>query len=205
MPIRLLVVDDHFMVRLGLISALRAEADLEVVGEAGTGAEAVAMHSRLRPDITLMDGILPDIHGIEALRRILETTPAARIIMVSINDTAEDVHRAMTAGASGYIPKSSEKELIVAAIRAVAAGDHFLPPELARKLAERDLQAPLSTRELSVLRLIARGFANKQIATELAVSEATVKTHIRHILDKLDAPDRTRAATLALERGLLRE
>ena len=205
MPIRILVVDDHFMVRLGLISALRAEPDLEVVGEAGSGAEAVVQHARLLPDITLMDGVLPDIHGIEALRQILEANPAARVIMVSINDTAEDVHRAMSAGACGYIPKSSEKEIIVQAIRTVADGDHFLPPELSRKLTERGNQPLLSARELSVLRLAARGFANKQIAGELAVSEATVKTHIRHILEKLNAPDRTRAATLAIERGILRE
>ena len=204
MSIRILVIDDHFMVRLGLVSALRAEPDLDVVGEAGSGAEAVAMHARLRPDITLMDGILPDIHGIDALAKILETTPAARIIMVSINDTAEDVHRAMTAGAWGYIPKSSDKETIVHAIRTVAAGEQFLPPHLSRKLAEREQQALLSAREIDVLRLIARGYANKQIATELAVSEPTVKTHIRHILDKLEAPDRTRAATLAIERGILR-
>jgi DNA-binding NarL/FixJ family response regulator len=203
-PIRVLVVDDHFMVRLGLISAISAETDIEVVGETGTGMEAVALHARLLPDITLMDGILPDIHGLDAMRSILETNPAARILMVSINDTAEDVHRAMAAGACGYIPKSCEKEIIVHAIRAVADGAHYLPPDLSRKLAERDLQPLLSTRELAVLRLVARGYANKQIAAELAVGEATVKTHIRHILEKLDAPDRTRAVTLALERGILR-
>lgn len=203
-PIKVLVVDDHFMVRLGLIGAIGAEADIEVVGEAASGVDAVAMHARLLPDITLMDGMLPDIHGLEALRRILDATPRARVIMVSINDTAEDVHRALGAGACGYIPKSSEKEMIVRAIRVVAGGDRFLPEELAVKLEERDHQPLLSAREIEVLRLISRGFANKQIAAELNLGEATVKTHVRHILEKLNAPDRTRAATLAMERGILR-
>jgi DNA-binding NarL/FixJ family response regulator len=202
--IRILVVDDHFMVRLGLIGAIAAEPDIEVVGEASSGAEALEGFERLRPDITLMDGILPDIHGVEVTRRILGFAPDARVILVSINETAEDIHRALQAGAWGYIPKSSEKDAIVHAIRTVASGEHFLSAEFARRLAERELMPLLSPRETDVLRLIAQGMANKQIAVELVLGEATVKTHVRHILDKLDAPDRTRAATLAIERGLLR-
>ena len=202
--IRILVVDDHFMVRLGLIGAISAEPDIEIVGEASNGADALECFERLRPDITLMDGILPDIHGVEVIRRILEIAPEARVIMVSINETAEDIHRAMDAGARGYMPKSSEKDAIVTAIRKVAAGGRFLSPEFAKRLAERDLMPLLSPRETDVLRLIAQGLANKQIAGELALGEATVKTHVRHILEKLGAPDRTRAATLAMERGLLR-
>lgn len=202
--IRILVVDDHFMVRLGLIGSIAAEPGIKVVGEACNGNEALAMFSELLPDVTLMDGILPDIHGVEVTRRILELYPDARIIIVSINDTAEDVHRALQAGAWGYIPKSCEKDAIVRAIRSVADGVRFLPLELSRKLAERNLQPLLSSREAEVLRLIAKGLANKQIATELAVSEATVKTHVRHVLEKLGVPDRTRAVTLAIERGLLR-
>jgi DNA-binding NarL/FixJ family response regulator len=203
-PIRILVVDDHFMVRLGLIGAISTEPDIEIVGEASNGADALECFQRLRPDITLMDGILPDIHGVEVTRRILEIAPEARVIMVSINETAEDIHRAMDAGARGYMPKSSEKDAIVAAIRKVAAGGRFLSPEFVKRLAERDLMPLLSPRETDVLRLIAQGLANKQIAGELALGEATVKTHVRHILEKLGAPDRTRAATLAIERGLLR-
>jgi DNA-binding NarL/FixJ family response regulator len=203
-PISILVVDDHFMVRLGLIGAISTESDINVVGEASNGAEALALHSELKPDVTLMDGILPDIHGVEITRRILESSPKARVILVSINDTAEDIHRALQAGAWGYIPKSCEKNAIVRAIRAVAAGERYLAPELSRKLAERNLQPLLSTRETEVLHLIARGMANKQIASELAIGEPTVKSHVAHILDKLGAPDRTRAVTLAMERGLLR-
>ncbi|WP_414660943.1 response regulator [Horticoccus sp. 23ND18S-11] len=202
--IRILVVDDHFMIRLGLIGAFAAERDLELVGEARNGAEAIEAFAKLSPDVTLMDGILPDLHGVEVTRRILQRHPAARIIVVSINETAEDVHRAMEAGAWGYVPKSGEKDTIVEAIRAVAGGARFLPPELARRLAERNTQVSLSARELEVLRLIAQGKANKQIAAELVLSEATIKTHIAHILAKLDAPDRTRAVTVAMERGLLR-
>ncbi len=203
-PIRILVVDDHFMVRLGLIGAISTESDIDVVGEASNGAEALARFAELMPDVTLMDGILPDIHGVEITRRILESSPEARIILVSINDTAEDIHRALQAGAWGYIPKSCEKDAIVRAIRTVAAGERYLAPELSRKLAERNLQPLLSSREMEVLRLVAQGMANKQIASELAIGEPTVKSHVAHILDKLGAPDRTRAVTLAMERGLLR-
>lgn len=202
--IRILVVDDHFMVRLGLIGAISTEPDIDVVGEASDGAEALALFEELRPDVILMDGILPDMHGVEVTRRILEISPGAKVILVSINDTAEDVHRAMQAGACGYIPKSCEKSAIVAAIRCVAAGERYLVPELARKLAERNQQPLLSPRETEVLRLVAKGFANKQIASELLISEPTVKSHVAHILDKLEVPDRTRAVTLAMERGLLR-
>lgn len=203
-PIRILVVDDHFMVRLGLVGAISAEPDIEVVGEASNGAEAISLFDSLQPDVTLMDGILPDIHGVEVTRRILERHPDARIILVSINETAEDIHRALEAGAWGYIPKSAEKDAIVQAIRTVADGDQFLSPVLSLRLAERDLQPLLSVRETQVLSLIATGMANKQIASQLALGEATVKTHVRHILEKLGAPDRTRAVTLAMERGLLR-
>jgi DNA-binding NarL/FixJ family response regulator len=203
-PIRILLVDDHFMVRLGLAGALAGEPDLKVIGEASDGAEAIDRFDALLPDVTLMDGILPDIHGIEVTRRILAAHPEAKILHVSINDTAEDIHQALDAGARGYIPKSSEKRMIVTAIRAVAAGRHFLPPELSRRLAERELRPLLSAREAEVLQLIARGLANKQIAAELGVGEATVKTHVAHLLEKLGVADRTRAVTLAIERGLLR-
>ena len=202
--IRVLVVDDHFMVRLGLIGAISTEPDIEVVGEAASGAEALALFLELKPDIILMDGILPDSHGVEITRKIIEENAEARVILVSINDTAEDIHRALQAGALGYIPKSCEKDAIVFAIRAVASGQRYLPPELSRKLAERNLQPPLSTREAEVLHLISKGLANTQIASELQVGEATVKSHVRHILEKLGVPDRTRAVTLAIERGLLR-
>ncbi len=203
-PIRILVVDDHFLLRLGLIGAISAEPDIEVVAEASNGLEAITLFELHQPDVTLMDGILPDIHGVEVTRQILAKHPAARIILVSINDTAEDVNRAIQAGAWGYIPKSCEKSAIVKAIRAVAGGERFLAPELAKKLAERDLLPLLSAREVEVLHLVAKGMPNKQIAAELAISEATIKTHIAHILEKLDVSDRTHAVIMAMERGILR-
>jgi len=203
-PIRILIVDDHFMVRVGIIGALSQEPDMQVVGEARDGRTALEMFSSLMPDVTLLDGMLPDLHGIEVTRRIVANHPHARILLVSINDTGEDVYRAMEAGAYGYIPKSSEQSALLQAIRDVAAGLRFLPNDLARKLAIRRLTTPLSERETEVLTLVAKGKGNKEIAASLGIGEGTIKSHLKHILSKLDAPDRTRAVTLAQEQGILR-
>ena len=203
-PLRILVVDDHFMVALGLISALNRERDMKVVGDARDGRTALELFETLRPDVTLMDGMLPDIHGVEVTRRIVAAHPEARVILVSINETAEDIQRAMDAGASGYLPKSSEKAEMVRAIRAVASGESFLPVRLMEKLSAHHVSSPLSGREIDVLRLVAQGRANKEIAAELGLSEPTVKTYIVRLLAKLGAPDRTRAVTMALELGYLR-
>ncbi len=202
--VRLLLVDDHFMIRMGLSGALAREPDIEVVGEACTGEEALALFEQLKPDVTLMDGMLPDIHGVEVTARIIERHPEARIVVVSINDTPEDVYRAIEAGACGYLLKSSGKRQMIEAIHVAAAGNTYLSPELKRKLEERSLYATLTSREIEVLRLIAHGKANKEIAGDLKLSELTVKAHISHILTKLGASDRTHAVTLALERGSLR-
>jgi DNA-binding NarL/FixJ family response regulator len=165
---------------------------------------AIQLFESLRPDVTLMDGMLPDIHGVEVTRRILAAHPEARVILVSINETPEDIQRAMDAGACGYLPKSSEKKELVKAIRAVASGEHFLPERLVELLSAHHLSSPLSSREIDVLRLVAQGRANKEIAAELGLSEATVKTYLVRVNAKLGAPDRTRAVTLAIERGYLR-
>jgi two-component system NarL family response regulator len=202
--IRILVVDDHAMIRLGLIGALTSEPGMEVIGQARNGREAIELHAKLAPDITLMDGILPDMHGVEATREILTKNPAARIILISINETAEDVRRALEAGVRGYVPKSCEQDAIVEAIRSVASGKDFLPPQLTRRLAERNAVLGLSNREVEVLRLIAKGRSNKEIAAELALSADTVKTHITHLMRKLGAADRAHAVTLAIEQGFLR-
>ena len=202
--LRILLVDDHFMVRLGLVSALSRESDMKVVGEASNGTQALSLFEKLKPDVTLMDGRLPDLHGVEVTRQIIAKYPDARILMVSIDETAEDLHRALEAGAAGCLPKASEKSEILKAIRAVAAGEQFLPPAFAHRLAERNLYASLTERELQVLKLVAQGKTNKAIAGDLGMGDATVKTHLSHILWKLGAPDRTRAVTMALERGLVR-
>lgn len=202
--LRLLVVDDHVMIRLGLAALFADQADIGIVGEARNGAEAIELFDRLRPDVTIMDGILPDRHGVEVIRAILEKHPGARIILVSINESAEDIHRAMEAGAAGYVPKSRHQDVLLRAIRAVASGERFLDPDLARLLAARSATTPLSQRETDVLRLIANGLLNKQIAVELALSENTVKTHIARIMGKLGVHDRTSLAMKAVTLGLLR-
>lgn len=204
LPTRLLIVDDHFMVRLGLIGAISGEQDLEVCGEAASGAEAIQLYQRLRPDVVLMDGILPDMHGVEVTRHLVQIDPNARVLVVSINDTAADVQAALSAGAMGYMPKSCDKSAIVAAIREVALGNRYLSEELQYKLTESGSKPILSAKEIEVLKLVAQGFANKQVAAQLCISETTVKTHVHHILEKLGVPDRTRAVTLAMERGMLR-
>jgi DNA-binding NarL/FixJ family response regulator len=202
--IRILVVDDHAMIRLGLIGALSSEPGMEVVGQARNGREAIEVHAKLAPDITLMDGILPDMHGVDATREILARQPAAKIILISINETAEDVRRALEAGVRGYVPKSCEQDAIVAAIHSVSAGTDYLPPQLVHRLAERNAVVGLSQREVEVLRLVAKGKANKEIAVELALSGDTVKTHLTHLMRKLGAADRAHAVTLAIEQGFLR-
>ena len=203
-PVRILVVDDHAMIRLGLIGALTSEPGMEVVGQARNGREAIALHKEIDPDITLMDGILPDMHGVDATREILSNDPGARVILISINETAEDVRRALAAGVCGYVPKSCEQDVIVEAIRSVTSGREFLPPHLTRRLAERNAIVGLSNREVEVLRLIAKGRSNKEIAADLALSADTVKTHITHLMRKLGAADRAHAVTLAIEQGFLR-
>ena len=202
--IRLLIVDDHVMIRLGLAALMADEPDVEIVGEASSAADAIRAYDQLLPDVTLMDGMLPDLHGVEATRAILEKHPGARIILVSINESAEDIHRAIEAGVAGYVPKSQNQEVIMRAVRSVASGGHFLEPELARRLAARASTNTLSQREIEVLRLIADGMANKQIGAELGLSENTVKTHVARIMGKLDVHDRTSLAMRAVALGLLR-
>jgi len=203
-PIRLLLVDDHFMVRMGLTSSLDQETDMEVVGEAANGAEAVTAWDRLKPDVTLMDGQLPDRHGVEIVREILSRNPEALIILLSVDETEEDIHRALEAGARSYLPKSVPRAKLLRAVRAVAAGESYLPDQVAERIEQRASRPALSERELEVLRLVARGLANKQIAAEIGLAEITVKVHVSRLLKKLKAPDRTRAVTRAIEQGIIK-
>lgn len=202
--IRVLIVDDHVMVRMGIRSLLKKAADIEVVGEAGNGAEALESFAKLLPDVTLMDGRLPDFPGCEAARRICALHPGARVLMLSIDQTEEDIHAGERNGACGYLPKGIDRAGLLAAIRAVAAGERCFPDAIGARLEERQRRVSLSAREIDVLRHVARGHANKEIADALDLSLFTVKNHIAHILTKLDAPDRTRAVTTAIERGILR-
>jgi DNA-binding NarL/FixJ family response regulator len=212
-----LVVDDQALVRAGFRMILEAEEDMEVVGEASDGREAVAEAKRLRPDVILMDVRMPEVDGIEATRRLLgDEGLAAKIVMLTTFDMDEYVYDALRAGASGFLLKDVPPEQLVAGIRSVATGDALLAPSVTRRVIEEFVRRPpasvrtlppevaeLTARELEVLRLLARGLSNGEIAAELFVSEATVKTHVAHVLMKLGLRDRVQAVVLAYESGLV--
>lgn len=201
--IKILVVDDHAIVRKGLVALLNTVEGLHVVGEASDGEEAVAAHRTLQPDVTLMDLRLPKMGGADAIAAIRQEQPAARVIVLTTFDGDEDIFRALQAGAKGYLLKGMDAAELTDAIRAVYAGKSKIPAVVAEKLAERMGGPALTTRELEVLQRIVAGRSNKEIAGDLFISEATVKTHINSILSKLGVSDRTQAATSALQRGIV--
>jgi DNA-binding NarL/FixJ family response regulator len=202
--IRVLLVDDHFFVRMGLRATLNRETDLRVVGEAGSAMQAVALFVELKPDVVLMDARLPDRHGSQAVAAILAKDTAARILMLSIEDTEEDIYRAMDAGALGYVTKAVGREELLSGLREVAQGRRYLPAVLNQRLTARRERKELTPRELEVLRLVAAGVPNKSIADELGISETTVRIHLTHAFKKLGAADRSAATSIALRRGLIR-
>src|SRR6201997_1426575 len=202
-PIRILVVDDHTVVRQGLVALLNTVTDLAVVAEASDGQQAVEAHRKYKPDITLMDLRLPKLGGADAISLIRQETPGARIIVLTTFDGDEDIFRALQAGAKGYLLKGTDVDELTAAIRSVYAGKSKIPAFVAEKLAERMGGPALTTRELEVLKRIVAGRSNKEIASDLHISEATVKTHINSLLSKLNVSDRTQAATTALQRGIV--
>jgi DNA-binding NarL/FixJ family response regulator len=201
--IRIMIVEDHQVVRQGLVALLSATDDLEVVGSVGDGLEAIAMFPALRPDVTLMDLRMPKLSGVEALRKIRHEFPQARVIVLTTFDGDEDIFRALEAGARGYLLKGMPLEELVAAIHLVHQGRSSIPPEVAEKLAMRLGGQSLTARELAVLERIVAGRANKEIALDLKISEATVKSHVNSLLGKLGVADRTHAATVALQRGFV--
>ena len=201
--IRLMVVDDHPVVRQGLIALLKTVEGIEVVAEASDGGEALTQYTLHQPDVTLMDLRLQTIGGVEAIRLIRSKSPGARIIVLTTFDGDEDIYRAMQAGAKAYLLKGMSIEDLIATIRAVHLGRSRIPPEIAEKLAERMSGPQLTNRELGVLQLIVQGRSNKEIASKLVISEATVKTHINSLLAKLGVTDRTQAATAAIQRGIV--
>lgn len=202
-PIRLLVVDDHAIVRKGLVALLNSVEGLSVIAEASDGEQAIQAHRVHKPDVTLMDLRLPKIGGADAISRIRQETPAARIIVLTTFDGDEDIFRALQAGAKGYLLKGMDAAELTEAIRAVCAGKSKIPAFVAEKLAGRMGGPSLTARELEVLKCIVGGRSNKEIAGDLHISEATVKTHINSILSKLGVSDRTQAATSALQRGIV--
>ncbi len=201
--IRVLIVEDHHVVRQGLVSLLNVVEGMEVVGEAADGVEAIAQYRKHQPDITLIDLRLPRMSGVDAIQRIRMESPQSRFIVLTTYDGDEDIYRALKAGAKAYLLKGMTTDELITAIRAVYAGKSHIPQAIAEKLAERMGSEELTPREMDVLEQIVAGKSNKEIADELGVSEATVKTHINSLLGKLGVTDRTQAATAAIRRGIV--
>ncbi len=201
--IRVLVADDHFVVRMGLIALMKTEVDMEVVAEATDGNQAVERFAQFQPDLVLMDLRMPVKDGIQATREIRSRFPAARVLMLTTFDGDEDIHKALEAGAQGYVLKNSTGETLIPALRAVAGGHRWIPKDVATRLAFRKTYEELTPREVEVLRELAKGLANKEIADVLVISEHTAKDHLKNILGKLRVADRTEAVTAAIQRGII--
>lgn len=201
--IRILLVDDHFVVRLGLAGSLNMEPDMQVVAECGSGEKALSLFRELQPAITIMDGRLPGMSGIETTRSILKEFPEAKVIMLSAMDAEEDIFAAVQSGIRAYLPKAVEREELVDAIRKVRDGESYFPAQIQELVEARENHEELTSREREVVRLLVLGRSNKEIAVELGISAATVKLHVGNLLQKLGALDRLQAATIAIKRGLV--
>ncbi len=204
MSIRLLIADDHLVVRMGLIAVLSTQPDFRVVAQAEEGTMAVSMCQQHRPDVAILDVRMPRCDGIIACTAIRKELPAVRVLMLTTYDTEEDVHRALAAGANGYLLKDAVASDLVAGIRAVHAGDRWLPDHLRRQLAQRDSSETLTARQIEVLAFLAKGLSNRSIGVQLAISEDGVKAHIKLIFQRLRVSDRTEAVGEAIRRGILR-
>ena len=201
--IRVAVFDDHAMIREGLVALLEMQDDLEVVGEAGDGESALELYRQQRPDVALVDLRMPRKDGVAVIRALRSEFPRCRLLVLTTYDGEEDVARALQAGARGYLLKEADRAALTDAIRAVHAGQRYIPPELAVRALPRPAEETLSDREMDVLRQIAAGRSNKQIGETLGITENTVKGHVNHLLGKLGAEDRTQALVVALKRGLI--
>jgi DNA-binding NarL/FixJ family response regulator len=201
---RMLVVDDHVILRTGVVNIIRQEPDLEVVAEASNGVEAVAAFERYHPDVTLLDLRMPEMDGVEAVRQIRARDPQAKVIVLTTYDTDDEIAKALKAGAKAFVLKDIAARDLIACIHDVLAGKTYLTPSAAAKLAEGVARVQLTPRELSALRLLADGQSNKEIAAALGISERTVKTHLGHLFDKLVVTSRTEAVKVAARRGLVR-
>jgi two-component system NarL family response regulator len=202
-PIRVLVVDDHPMIRAGLTATIDPEPDMTLVASASNGREGLEHFRQHQPDVTLMDLRMPDMDGVEAIRTIRAEFPSAKIIVLSTYQGDEDIYRALEAGAVTYLLKDTLAEKMIGVIREVAGGGRPIPPEVAQRLSERMFQAALTAREIEVLRLVAKGMRNKEIAAELKISDETAQGHVKNILAKLSVHDRTEAVAVAIRRGFV--
>ena len=201
--IKVLAVDDHPLVRKGIASILANETDMQLVGEAGSGREAVDLFRQHQPDVTLMDLRMPEMDGVQATQTIRKDYPEARIIALTSYDGDQDIYRALEAGVRGYMLKEMVHTDVLRAIRTVHSGKRLMPQEVAQRLSEYFPQVALTPREVEVLGHVAKGLANKEIADNLGTASGTVKMHIQNILEKLGAADRTHAVTIAIQRGIL--
>ena len=202
-PIRILAVDDHLLIRVGIATLVGPEADMKLVGEASNGREAIAKFRECRPDVTLMDLQMPDMNGIDAMIAIRDEFPEARFIVLTTYTGDVQVFRALKAGARAYVMKNLVHKELLQTIRAVHAGRKTMSPEVAAQVAAHAGEEALTAREIDVLRLVAAGCANKEIAAQLSITEETVKSRVKNILLKLGANDRTHAATIGLKRGII--
>jgi two-component system NarL family response regulator len=203
-PVRVLIADDHPVVREGLVALINRRPDMLVVAEVSNGREAVERFLRHRPDVALLDLRMPEMDGVEAIAAIRRKIPTARLIVLTTFDEDEDIYRGLRAGAKAYLLKDAPRDELLKCIRDVHGGQTVIPAPIAAKLADRLTTSGLTRREIQVLQLVADGKGNKEIAVALSISEGTVKTHVSAILTKLDAADRTQAVTIALKRGILR-
>jgi DNA-binding NarL/FixJ family response regulator len=201
--IRILIADDHSVVREGLVSLVKRKSDMTVVAEASNGREAVDLWKEHHPDVALLDLRMPELDGVSAIKEIREVDPNAHILVLTTFDGDEDIYRAIKAGAKGYLLKDTAREALMDSIRRVHSGETCIPPSLAAKLADRVSGEALSAREIEVLQRIAAGKSNKEIGAELFISEGTVKTHVKSIFSKLDVVSRTEAVATATRRGLI--
>jgi len=201
--IRILVADDHYIVRIGIVALVNTESDMEVVAEAADGLQAVELFEKHQPDLVLMDSRMTVKTGIEAIIEIRKKVPEARVLVLTAFDGDADIRKAFEAGAQGYVLKSSTGEKLIPALRAVAAGERWIPQEVAHRLSSRNSYETLTARELEVLHEIAKGLANKQIASALDITEYTVKDHLKNILAKLRVADRTEAVSVSIQRGII--
>jgi DNA-binding NarL/FixJ family response regulator len=202
-PISVLVVDDHPLLRMGLGEAISSQADMRLAGEACNGRDAVERYAALRPDVTIMDIAMPEMCGVEALQQIRREHANARVIMLTTYKGDAQILRAVQGGAAGFLLKSTLRKELLDTIRGVHQGQRRIPPEIAMELAQHMGQGPLSARETEVLNHVATGHTNRRIAEHLSISEETVKTHMKNVLAKLAANDRTHAVTIALKRGII--
>ena len=201
--LRILIADDHALVRIGLRASIEMEPDFTIVAEAGSGEQTLAQYRKHLPDVALIDLRMPGMDGIQTTAALCREFPQARVIVISTFKGGDDILRAMQAGAKTYLPKSVQRDELIKAIRAIAKGESYLPNIVASRLAERLRRPDLTTRELEVLRLLAAGNSNKEIAAALSIEVGTVKLHVGKILEKLHARDRTEAATMAIQAGIV--